>query len=503
MPFSYKARCSGKLWQKLLLFALSLFTAMISGGFLFRHTTFSQLTSVLISFGLDPARSQLLAALMMTMAAALPGAALGRYVSGALIGSSVIFWSDYLNGFIQLELLPVYDPGGHLEPLLSDMLLHTVMVMLAVAFLSAFFGALCGLALGKILLDPPYHLLRLLRSLWQSLSPYHHATRSHWPSPYHTTPPGKTQIILEEVLKWIKAALLILTLLLAAQAAPLFLFSPDVGIHIQPKVVTSSQTQSTLTTNHKGTLIENSLTSPTLTMQQRSMIVYLPPSYNTAAGQHKHYPVLYLLHGSPGGEHDWFTGGKASESADTLIEAGQIPEMILVAPDGNGRNSTNSEWGNSYDHKQLMETFVAVDVVRYIDQSYRTIPDPAHRAIGGLSMGAFGAMNIALHHPDVFKTVISLGGYYQAQGEIWGHNLASLQHNSPTVVLPHNTQAHTLHIYLGAASHDQPYYNDTKEFMQELDSLHIPYQFNLQNSYHSWNVWQIQMYHALLWITWK
>ena len=87
--------------------------------------------------------------------------------------------------------------------------------------------------------------------------------------------------------------------------------------------------------------------------------------------------------------------------------------------------------GNSFDHRQWIETYVAVDLVAYVDHRYRTLADVAHRAIGGLSMGGFGAMNIAVHHPDVFGTVISLGGYYRAEGSIWGKNAAYRRANSP------------------------------------------------------------------------
>ena len=74
-------------------------------------------------------------------------------------------------------------------------------------------------------------------------------------------------------------------------------------------------------------------------------------------------------------------------------------------------------------------------------------------------MGGFGSMNIAVHHPDVFGTVISLGGYYRADSSasVWGGNAAYLQQNSPIDVLPNKHQAWKLRIFLGAGSQDQPY----------------------------------------------
>ena len=117
-------------------------------------------------------------------------------------------------------------------------------------------------------------------------------------------------------------------------------------------------------------------------------------------------------------------------------------------------------------------------------------------------MGGFGATNIALHHPDVFGFVISLGGYYRAEGSIWGNNPNYIRQNSPADVLPTDKPAWSIQYYLGAGSKDQPYYTYTLQFGQELAGLHIPYQFDLQIGYHSWSLWETQMYNALLWLQW-
>jgi enterochelin esterase-like enzyme len=297
---------------------------------------------------------------------------------------------------------------------------------------------------------------------------------------------------------WLEAAVLVAILLfvLTGGASDLLVFSPDVGLH-QPPVI-----KHTTALPAHGTIVADSLVSPALKGQKKPFLVYLPPSYNTPQGRTKRYPVLYLLHGSPGSDKDWFTGGKADQSADTLIAQGKIPELIMVLPDGNGRPGATSEWGNSYDHQQNMETYVANDLVQYVDAKYRTISEPAYRGIGGNSMGGFGAMNIAIHHPDIFGFVISLGGYYRAEGAIWGNNPSYIKANSPIDVLPTDKAAWRLQIFLGAATKDQPYYSYTRQFASELDHLQIPYQFDIQSGFHSWKIWQIQIYNALLWLHW-
>ena len=489
---------------------VSLLFALTGGTLLFNTGVYSSITSAIIDTGFDQLRAQLLAALLLTAVAALMGAAAGsvveaaglaggwkRRLPGAILGAGLVFYFSYLAGFISLQMQPTRDPGGNLEPLIASALLHTSLLMLALALLSAFMGAALGVALGDILLNPP---VKLVKYAWQRVR----RARVHIsPLPVSKEiieqPPSVARMVRGMVADWLGAAALLLILLfvLTGGASDLLIFSPDVGLH-QPPVVKKHITGLPA----HGTIVADSLVSPALKGQKKPFLVYLPPSYNTPQGRTKRYPVLYLLHGAPGSDRDWFSGGKADQSADTLIALGKIPELILVLPDGNGRPGATSEWGNSYDHQQNIETYVAHDLVQYVDAKYRTIPEPAYRGIGGNSMGGFGAINIAIHHPDIFGFAISLGGYYRAEGAIWGSNSAYMRANSPIDVLPTEKPVWRLQIFLGAATRDQPYYTDTRQFASELDRLQIPYQFDIQSGFHSWKVWQTQIYNALLWLHW-
>jgi enterochelin esterase-like enzyme len=477
----------------LVLFLLSTLIAFLGALLLFNTPVIGNVATAIINIGLDPLRAQLVAALLLVAGAALVGAALGRQRVGAIIGAGIAFWPGYLANFIHLEQQPAYDPGGRLEALDQQALLHTAIVMVALALLSGFIGAAVGKAVGEVLLDPFYQLGALT---WNRFFRPGRAT-SLWATKATTPLPTRPKTALEMTGSWLGVAIMVILLVLASGSGDLLLFSPDVGLHSVP---TQSKTHDTPV---QGAVVEDSLASPAAGGQKRAFLIYLPPSYSTPQGRTRRYPSLYLLHGSPGSQRDWFTGGKAAQSADTLIAQGEIPELIMISPDGNGRSGETSEWGNSFDKRQNIETFVAVDLVNYVDHKYRTIADTAHRAIGGLSMGGFGAMNIAVHHPDIFGSVISLGGYYQAEGSIWGKNAAYMQANSPAFVLPHEKLAWKLHMYIGAATKDEPYYNYTKQFVQELAKLHITYHLDVQNGYHAWNVWQAQLYHALIWLRWQ
>lgn len=459
---------------------ISMVLALLAGLFLFLSSTRSDLSTMLVSMGLDVTRADFVAALVIASLAALVGALSGKSRSGAMVGAGMAFGLRYLGHFIRTALQPTYDPGGNLEQLNYMALLHRSLTISALALLGAFIGAVVGGALAQIMLVPS---LSLLKTLWQrKFSASEHVQSAFRP--------------VHLINAWLKAFAMVILLALSIGSSNLFLYSPDVNLYnvMSAKLHSSLPSHGTILTDHFFSHSAN---------QERAFMLYLPPSYYLDQARTKRYPVLYLLHGSPGAAQDWLVAGQANTSADTLIAMGRIPELILVMPDGNGLPGMTSEWADSFNRAQHIETSVSQELVSYVDLHYRTLADAQHRAIGGLSMGGFGAMNIAIHHPDVFHSVMSFGGYYQATGTVWGNNAAYKRANSPLLTIRQNHKAQKLHIYLGAASQDQPYYNDTRQFAHALNTLHIPYVFDVLPGHHSWHVWQAQLYHALLWLHWS
>jgi S-formylglutathione hydrolase FrmB len=477
-----------------LWFLVAMILALLSGLLLF--TNFQDILSTqIVSTGLDTQRAQLVAALLLTAGAALVGATVTHRKLGSIIGASIIFYTNYLLPFIQMEQLPVYDAGGHLKPLDVAALQHTSLVMIALSLLGGFIGSAIGVALYETILEQPIQLIRLL---WKHFVLPYQPTRSIDSVTNLKTPKTQQNNLFRAIYNLLGLACLIVLGIFAAQSGDFFVLSPDSNLHLAPKTTTLAHAPAT------GQVLTVTIQSQVLGNQKRSFEIYLPPTYYSIST--KHYPTLYLLHGSPGSISDWVKAGKAAESANTLIDLGQTPEMIIVMPDGNGRGKlVPSEWGDSGNHQQLLETYVSTELVNYIDQHYRTIPDASDRAIGGLSMGGFGAANIAIHHPDIFGSVIALGGYYTAFAEpnhVWGNNNSYRDYNSPLYQIALNKQAQTLNFFLGAATQDQPYYKYTIQFANELKLLHIPYVFTTEPGHHAWKVWSDQLYRALLWIKW-
>ncbi|MCR6482222.1 alpha/beta hydrolase-fold protein [Amycolatopsis sp. OK19-0408] len=168
-----------------------------------------------------------------------------------------------------------------------------------------------------------------------------------------------------------------------------------------------------------------------------SNYVVLPPGY--AADTARRYPVVYLIHGYPfGGPRDWLTSGDAPGTLLALQQAGVIAPMIVVSVDLTAGNpATDWECLDVPGGPQL-ETYLARTVVPAIDQHYRTVADRAHRALGGMSGGGFGALNIGLHHVDEFATLLIALPYDDLNDSVGvlNGNRAAIAANTPRRYLP-------------------------------------------------------------------
>lgn len=133
-----------------------------------------------------------------------------------------------------------------------------------------------------------------------------------------------------------------------------------------------------------------------------SYSLYLPPGYGPANGP---YPVIYLLHGVGGDRHDWLNYGRLRETADRLIADRTIPPVLIVMPDG-----AVSWWVDSGDvaGPGNYDTAIDRDLVVGIERRYAVRSDARGRAIGGLSMGAYGALRFALRSPRRYAAAAGL-----------------------------------------------------------------------------------------------
>jgi enterochelin esterase-like enzyme len=139
----------------------------------------------------------------------------------------------------------------------------------------------------------------------------------------------------------------------------------------------------------------------------RDVSIYLPPSYATE--RTRRYPVVYLLHGYTDRDDLWFGLQhfiNVPLVTDKALSSGTTREMILVMP-----NAYTAYQGSMYSNSPTTgdwETFVARDLVSYIDSHYRTLADVQSRGLAGHSMGGYGAVRIGMKNPDIFSSLYIL-----------------------------------------------------------------------------------------------
>ena len=129
----------------------------------------------------------------------------------------------------------------------------------------------------------------------------------------------------------------------------------------------------------------------------REVIVFLPPSYEK--DKHRHYPVVYALHGFFIGAAQWTGEIHVPQTIEGAFALG-AKEMIVVLPDS--KTIYNGSMYSSSVTTGDFENYIAHDVVTYIDAHYRTIPERTSRGLVGHSMGGYGASRIGMKHSDVF-----------------------------------------------------------------------------------------------------
>ncbi|MFT4049278.1 MAG: alpha/beta hydrolase-fold protein [Solirubrobacterales bacterium] len=132
------------------------------------------------------------------------------------------------------------------------------------------------------------------------------------------------------------------------------------------------------------------------------VIVILPDGYY--AHPTWRYPVVYMLHGALAGPTAWITNGGAA------MQISANKNVILVIPDG-GVKGWYTNWINGAQYSpQNWWTFHNDQVVPFIDRNLRTIANRNGRAIVGLSMGGWGAMNYAETRSDLYRYVAAYSG---------------------------------------------------------------------------------------------
>jgi enterochelin esterase-like enzyme len=226
-----------------------------------------------------------------------------------------------------------------------------------------------------------------------------------------------------------------------------------------------------------GRVEERTVNSPVLG-KTMPYLVYLPPGYDEPGPP---YPVLYFLHGMSGKRTEWQENGFV-DALDELMSTGAVAPFIVVLPQGD-----QGYWMDQANGPRWA-TYVARDVVPAVDASFQTVPYRGDRAVGGLSMGAYGALELGIRFPDVFGIVgahtLTLRDYDRA-AEWFGPDImkqfygdrAGFNARDPLMLFrTHPDVARTLDLRLDVGAEDE-WLDETEAFSRELDAAGVRHEF--------------------------
>jgi putative tributyrin esterase len=112
---------------------------------------------------------------------------------------------------------------------------------------------------------------------------------------------------------------------------------------------------------------------------------------------HGPFPVFYLLHGYSDDYSNWLRYTRLE------LYAGELP-VIIVMPDGFHGFYTDNHIGRPYGR------YMIEDVVGFAERVLPIRSERSARCIGGLSMGGYGSLRLALAHPEMFVSATSHSG---------------------------------------------------------------------------------------------
>ncbi len=214
---------------------------------------------------------------------------------------------------------------------------------------------------------------------------------------------------------------------------------------------------------HRGASRHLDFFSPALG-ERRSYVLHLPPDH---ASTEARLPVLYLLHGALDWERTWLERGELASTLEALHEEG-LRTPIVVMP---------KEPGALHRGDGRVVDYLARDLVGHIDAELSTIAAPGARALDGLSTGGFTSLVVGAWRPEVFGSIGSMSGSYDARAfDAVRSAAASVRASGQR--------------YVVSCGRDEPHYGTCREMFQSLEGLGVAARWLEVPGPHDWPVWR-------------
>lgn len=226
----------------------------------------------------------------------------------------------------------------------------------------------------------------------------------------------------------------------------------------------------------------------------------LPPGYSQ--NTQKRYPVIFLLHGGHDDARAYVDKYAILNILSELYKSKKLPPSIVITPDGNDNRGSSPLYDPEYfdGANGKVGTLIGSELVQIVKSRYRTLESPQFWALGGLSSGGWGALNIGLRYLNNFNIFFSHSGYFTDNSGPQNSPQQFVQQLSPE-------DRKKLHIYLDAGLNDTELLASTKSFHQTLNQLGIAnvfYQFpgghGLSGADIGWNYFHKHLRDSLMYV---
>jgi enterochelin esterase family protein len=215
----------------------------------------------------------------------------------------------------------------------------------------------------------------------------------------------------------------------------------------------------------------------------RPLLVYTPPGYDQE--QQRSYPVLYLYYGYGDTVYSWATDGRIHQIMDNALAERRGVPMVVVIPDTHALDpdkTARTEIGRYLNaNVQTEDRELFEDIIPFVNSRYRVRTDANSTALAGLSMGGFQTIYSGFIHSERFSMLGVFSAGILGEPEPLEQALQS----------PGKIKGNISYLYVTTGSHDPITGPSTKEFVERLDKLNIPYTYEeYTDEVHSMNVWR-------------
>ena len=240
--------------------------------------------------------------------------------------------------------------------------------------------------------------------------------------------------------------------------------------------------------------------------------VYLPYGYDERDTDTR-YNILYLIHGWTMTADDFFGGGQSNlvRIFDNLIEAGDIPPVIVVSATFDAENQAQS-FSRSVEELSVFHNDLRENLMPYIESRFHTYAEDVtpeafqasreHRAFGGFSLGAVTTWYQFIYNLDYIQYFVPMSGDCWIMGTYGGlYQPAETVDYLENVISEGGYAEEDFRIYQGIGT-DDPIWDQTDSQIQEMfaRSTFTPKNLHyaiIENGRHDMDACERYLYHAL------